>query len=216
MSGSRQKNLLLLLGALVLIAAWRYLRPSNAGGAAGNLAGPASQRPGVDEEGDGPRRARAAGAGEVKKARPGDRVSQIHIADLDHVPALGTGGRDPWRFVDPPPPPPPTPPKPRELTPAEIEAMRREAERRAEQERLAAIERAKPKPAEFNLQYIGHFGSEATKVAVFSDGKKEFIAAEGDTLDKKFIVARIGLESVEIRFVGFPDWPAKRVGIGRR
>ena len=30
-------------------------------------------------------------------------------------------------------------------------------------------------------------------------------------IDNKFIVAHIGYESVDIRFVGFPDWPAKRL-----
>ena len=33
------------------------------------------------------------------------------------------------------------------------------------------------------------------------------VAREGDVLEGKFVVAQIGYESVDIRFVGFPDWP---------
>lgn len=92
-----------------------------------------------------------------------------------------------------------------------------EARRRAEEAaRLAAIEAAKPKPAEFTLEYLGYFGPPDKKIAVFIDGKAEFTVPEGGVIDNKFIVARIGYESVDIRFVGFPDWPAKRVGIRSR
>src|SRR3954451_25465693 len=38
-------------------------------------------------------------------ARPGDRIASLQTADLEHVRAGGIGGRDPWRFVDPPPVP---------------------------------------------------------------------------------------------------------------
>lgn len=212
MSGSRKKTLLMILGGLVLIVAWRYLVPSSGGG--GTAGGPAAQRPQTDEEGDPTGRARPAATGETKRPRPGDRVSQIRIADLDRIPSLGVARRDPWTFIDPPPPKPPEPPPPRALTAAELEAMRLQRERDAERARLAAIEAAKPKPAEFTLRYLGHFGPASKRIAVFSDGKNVFNATEGETIDKKFIVARIGLESVEIRFVGFPDWPTKRVGLG--
>ena len=92
-----------------------------------------------------------------------------------------------------------------------------EARRRAEEAaRLAAIEAAKPKPAEFTLKYLGYFGPPNKKIALFTDGKVEVQVLEGDVIDNKFIVAHIGYESVDIRFVGFPDWPAKRVGIQSR
>lgn len=213
-SPSRQKTLLLVLGGLALIAAWRYFGPSSGGKA--DVAETAAARPAVDAEGDPVGKARPASRNDARPPRPGDRVSEIRIAELDSIPSLGVAGRDPWRFVDPPPPPPPAPPKPRELTPAEIEAMRRQRELEEERRRLAAIDAAKPRPAEFTWQYIGQFGPANKRIAVFSDGKKTYNALEGDTLDKKFILARIGLESVEIRFVGFPEVPAKRVGIGRR
>lgn len=92
-----------------------------------------------------------------------------------------------------------------------------EARRRAEEAaRLAAIEAAKPKPPEFTMEYLGLFGPPNKRIAVFRDGKTEILKQEGEVIDNKFIVARIGYESVDIRFVGFPDWPAKRVGIQSR
>jgi hypothetical protein len=92
--------------------------------------------------------------------------------------------------------------------------------RAAETARLAALraaeEAAMPRPADFTMEYLGNFGPKEKRIAVFSDGKDVHNAREGDVIDQKFIVARIGLESVDIKFVGFPDWPAKRLGVRSR
>jgi len=96
---------------------------------------------------------------------------------------------------------------------AEAERLRKLQEEAA---RLAAIEAAKPKPPPFNLQYLGRFGPPERKIAVFSKGKATFIKQEGEDIDGKFIVAHIGYESVDIRFVNFPEVPAKRVGVTPR
>ena len=77
-------------------------------------------------------------------------------------------------------------------------------------------ELAKPRPPEFTLQYLGSFGSANRRIAVFTDGKTVHNLQEGQVLEGKFIVARIGYESVDIKFVNFPDEPAKRLGIQRR
>jgi hypothetical protein len=82
----------------------------------------------------------------------------------------------------------------------------------AEAARLAAI----PKPPEFTMEYLGNFGPPNKKIAVFSDGKKIYNTVEGEVIDNKFIVAHIGYESVDIRFVNFPNTPAKRLGVRRR
>ena len=215
MNGSRQKQLLYVLGGLLLIVAWQYW-PSSSKDAGDALRGPAAQRAATDEEGDSPRAARPVSGREVQHARPGDRVVAIRAAELDSIPSFGVSGRDPWRFYVPPPPPPPPAPKPHVKTAAELEAERLARERAEAEARERARIAAIPRPPEFTLQYVGHFGPPTRKVAVFSDGKNELIALEGDTLNNRFIVSRIGLESVEIKFVGFPDVPAKRVGIGRR
>ena len=52
------------------------------------------------------------------------------------------------------------------------------------------------------------------RLAVFSDGQEIFNVPEGDVLKEKFVVVKIGLESADLGFVGFPDTPAKRLEIG--
>jgi len=209
--GTRQRNLLIALGVLLLVVAWRYLRPQG-GGETPAVPAPSGA---VDEEGGPARRPPPAAGPERRGAKKGDRVAVLRMADLDRVPPGSTVGRDPWRFVDPPPPPPPKPhvPTAAELKAMEEERQRQEAAARAAAE-AAAIEAAKPKPPEFTMQYLGDFGPPNRKIAVFTDGKKIYNSLEGDVIDNKFIVAHIGYESVDIRYVNFPEVPAKRLGVG--
>lgn len=212
--GSRQKNLLIVLGILLVITAWIYLRPMLGIGVGDPAASPRAARvPG--EPGDEPT-VPSRPIRESHTAHPGDRVAVLRVPDLDRVPPESRAGRDPWRFVDPPPPPPPPPPPVHVPTAAELEAMRRAQEEAAERARLAAIEAAKPKPPEFTMEYLGNFGPPEKKLAVFTNGKRIVNALEGQVIDNKFIVARIGYESVDIKFVNFPETPAKRLGVRRR
>ena len=211
----RQKRLLMVLGALLLIVAWRYLPAmlGLGGGDDGGVDVPTAKRSLDDDE--PVRRALPAGE-ESRGARPGDRVEILRVADLDRTPGPLAAGRDPWRFIDPPPPPVKLPPPP--PPPSAEELARRERERLAELERqrLLAIERAKPRPPEFTLEYLGYFGPADKKIAVFTNGKNQINVLEGGVIQNQFVVDRIGYESVDIRFVGFPDEPAKRVGVRRR
>ncbi len=214
MNASRQRVLILVLIALALIAAWRYFLAPMLGIGGDEAAAPAAARPATDAEGDSLTRGRSNASEQHHGARPGDKVAVLRMADLDRVPAESPGGRDPWRFVDPPPPPPVKPKGPSAEELARLEAARRAAEERARAAAAAAaIEAAKPKPAEFTLKYLGRFGPADRKLAVFTNGKDIIDVQEGETIDNKFIVSHIGLESVDIRFVGFPDWPTKRVGV---
>jgi hypothetical protein len=214
--GSRLRNFLIVLGVLLMVLAWRYLRPALGLGGGGEAVVAARPAAGFDEDGGAPVRSLPAG-GERRSARPGDRVEVLRMADLDRVPADSAPGRDPWRFVDPPPPPPPKP-----YVPSAEELRRMEEERRRAEEAAraaaaaAAAEAAKPKPPEFTMEYLGNFGPAQKRIAVFSNGKKIYNAVEGEVIESKFVVARIGYESVDIRFVGFPDWPAKRLGVRRQ
>lgn len=81
----------------------------------------------------------------------------------------------------------------------------------AEAARIAAI----PKPPEFTMEYLGNFGPPDKKIAVFSTGKRTINAQEGQVLEKEFIVARIGFESVDIKYVKFPEVQPKRIGLRR-
>jgi hypothetical protein len=219
---NRQKVLLGILAGLVLIVAWVRLGPSSGGGDEAAPARGAARAGGVDPDtglAAGPPRPTAAlPAGNAGGAAGGDTreavltVVPLRLDQLGRTPPGFTTGRDPWRFVEPPPPPPPQPHRP---SAAELEAMRKAEEERqrqlAEAARLAAIEAARPKPPPFTWTYLGSFGPSNLRIAAFTDGQRVWNAREGDTLDHKFIVAKIGYESADIGFVGFPNEPLLRV-----
>lgn len=112
------------------------------------------------------------------------------------------------------PPPPPRPPSAADLRAA------REAAEAAERARLAAeeaarIEALKPRPPEFTYSCIGFMGQKGQRIFILlsQDGRQVVNVEQGDVIGGKFIVARAGLESIEIKFVGFPDSPAKVVPV---
>ncbi|KAB2963045.1 MAG: hypothetical protein F9K16_07595 [Thermoanaerobaculia bacterium] len=67
------------------------------------------------------------------------------------------------------------------------------------------------------LRYLGSFGPRSARIAVFAGGAEGSVlnARQGAILEGKFIVDRIGYESVDLKFVDFPDVPARRLGITR-
>ena len=73
---------------------------------------------------------------------------------------------------------------------------------------------AAPQPPAFDFRYIGHFGPEADPIAAFARNGEIVNARRGETIDGRFVVHAIGIESVDIRFVGFPSAAPKRVKMG--
>ncbi|MFN7941995.1 MAG: hypothetical protein U0X73_10355 [Thermoanaerobaculia bacterium] len=201
----RERKLLVTLGILGALAAGRYLV-----GLASAPATPAiGARARIDEDSDTPGAGTRRARGKTR-ARP-TTVAELELGALEVQPRDFAVGRDLFRFAPPPPPPPPPPP-----TKEELERRRREEEERLrrleEERRLAAI----PRPPEVTFKYLGSFGSPARRIAVFADedGENLFNAREGEVLEGKFIVDRIGFESVDLKFVGFPETPARRLAIG--
>jgi hypothetical protein len=219
----RQKVLMGILAALLLMVAWVYLVPGDEAApppAMGRVPGRIDGDSGLvvpvrATPADGGTAAAAAGGGSSGRgAKDAQTVLALRLDALSRVPRSFFTGRDPWRFVEPPPPPPPVPKRP---SAAELRAMQEaEAARQrllAEQQRIAAEEAAIPKPPPFTWIYIGNFGPARQRIAVFTDGKRVWNAREGDILEDKFVVAQIGYESVDIRFVGFPNWPPERLAV---
>jgi hypothetical protein len=217
----RQKLLLGLLGVLVLAMIWNYLPMGEIlGGGGGGDEAAAAGPPllggsgGVEDAGEsGPPRRRIRRGDDV----PTKDVIDLRIAALETPPRAPAPGRDPWRFIDPPPPKPAPPPPPPPPPTAEELAARRAAEQAAfEAAERARLEALKPKPPPFTLKLLGSFGPPNRKIATFTDDKGAvWPVREGEVLQGKFIVAKIGYESVDIKFVGFPDEPVKRVAVGR-
>ncbi len=198
----REKRLLLALVALCGLAGLRALW---------QLAAPAPIPAAVAT-----RPAVAARSGFGKSTRRGEKelpqeITELRLAELESQASALTVGRDPFRFGPPPPPPPPPPP-----TQAELARRRQEEEARRRAAEEAAREAAIPKPPPVTLVYLGSFGTEKRRIAVFADGAREnlYNVRVGEIVEGKFIVDRIGYESVDLKFVGFPDEPAKRLAIG--
>ncbi|HYN21553.1 MAG TPA: hypothetical protein VE078_11380 [Thermoanaerobaculia bacterium] len=213
MNGSRTRFLLGTLGVLLLFLVWRFIGPAVGFGAGAGSVG------GKDEYADLTADVgRVPGAGRTAAPNPAvEEVEDLKLAALQGASREYHPGRDPWRFVEPPPPPTPPPPPP--PTAAQLKAQQELQERleqeRLERERAAAIEAARPKPPQFALTYLGKFGPESRPIGVFTDGTNIFNVQQGDVIQGKFIVAQIGFESVEIRFVDFPNEPAQRLAVGR-
>ncbi len=70
------------------------------------------------------------------------------------------------------------------------------------------------------MEYIGHFGPKQRRVAVFRKdgvgGSEIAVALEGGVVEDVFIVRELGLESVVIGYVGFPETEKKRVPLAEK
>jgi len=70
-------------------------------------------------------------------------------------------------------------------------------------------------PPPVDLTFLGSFGPDDAPIVVFSDGAKITNARQGDVVDGRYVVRRIGYESVDLGFVGLPDDVVQRLGAGR-
>jgi hypothetical protein len=178
--------LLVLLAVVAAIAGWRYL-PSFGGG------------PGFTRTTSADLRSAA--------------IEVVELAEhtLGQPPPEGMQARDPWSFGSRPAPERATPevilpePEPQPVQPAIPERPTPPAPRPVG-----------PRPPAVDIVYLGTLGRDDDPVAVFSDGSEIYNAFEGDLVKEQFEVQRIGYESVDLGFVGFPDEPAVRLAIGGR
>lgn len=136
------------------------------------------------------------------------RVEELHLADLEVATEDLSEGRNPFQRRRPTPPPRPQPVE------SDIRQRIEEARQRQEDREPEPVRPAAPRPPTVDVVYLGSFGSGRMRLAVFSDGTEIFNVPEGDVLKEKFVVVKIGLESADLGFVGFPEAPAKRLEIG--
>lgn len=149
-----------------------------------------------------------------------------------------TGSYNPRRnlfaFVEPPPPPPPAPPKVvpppdkdkdgvpdfQDNCPDVANPDQRDIDRNGVGALCQAGDEVPPPPPpptppEFGYKLLGTFGTASRPIAAFSKGDEIVNVAVGETFGGKFILRSIGIESVDIGFVGFPSDQRKRVPIGK-
>jgi hypothetical protein len=72
-----------------------------------------------------------------------------------------------------------------------------------------------PRPPQFTYKFIGTFGQASNPIATFARDGEIINARVGDVIDQKFVLRGIGIESVEIGFVGFPPDQRQRIPLGQ-
>ena len=135
---------------------------------------------------------------------PAPGVGVIHTEWLDSQSGSYRSERNLFTYKEPPPPPPPKvvvhlpppqpPPPPVPVTPQPPPA---------------------PVPPQFTYHYIGTFGTASSPIATFSGNGQIVNVHVGETIDGKFILRGIGIESVEIGYVGFPADQKTRIPLGQ-
>jgi hypothetical protein len=190
---SRQNVLLLVLLVLSGVLAWLRL-----GGSAPESAAPTGARPQTAP----PRAAARPAAGRPPAAGAATAAPSVQLAALKaerEVPA--EGGRNPFRFERPAPvaTPPPTAPPPQRLPApvAEPPAMLDAASAAPPQ----APARAPAAP--ITLKFIGLVQrGDGVSLAVLSpgEGKGPLYGREGDIIEGRYRIIRIGSESLEIEY----------------
>ena len=70
-----------------------------------------------------------------------------------------------------------------------------------------------PAPPEISFKFIGTFGPKDRPVAVLVLGDQILNARAGDVVFDRFILRRVGYESVDVGFVGFRPTETRRIGI---
>lgn len=184
---SSRKGLLGLLAVLVVVAVFRFW--------------PAGEAP------------PPAAATEARGGRPG--TSPASPAEVPAL-ALGQGRgeiegrvvRNVFAFHVPPPPTPrPVPPTPTPFpVPGSVDFIG---------PRLPTpTPTATPiVPPPIPYRALGIFGPRERPIVTFEDGPRLINAREGDVLDGRFVLRRVGRESVDFAFVGLPPEITRRVPV---
>ena len=145
-------------------------------------------------------------SGTRTSTQPASGVPLIHTEWLDSQSGSYKTERNLFAYREPPPPPPPPPQpviiQPPTPPPAPVPVQ--------------PPEPVAPQPPQFPYHYIGTFGTATNPIATFSGNGNIVNVRTGETFDDKFILRSIGMESVEIGYVGFPPDVKTRIAIGQQ
>jgi hypothetical protein len=151
--------------------------------------------------------ARRANDGAQGRALADVQVLHLNLQDLRRERATYKPGRNPFRFG-----PAPAPPQEAVAPPPRQRRQPRSKPARVQPATPPPPPRPKPPPVDFS--YLGSFGPEDRRIAVFIKDDEIYNALTGDVLLERFIVDKIGFESADIKFVGFPNAPETRLEAG--
>jgi hypothetical protein len=167
-------------------------------------------------------------------------VPTLHVEWLDGQSGSYKSERNLFAYREPPPPPPPkvVPPPPpppdkdhdgipdfRDNCPDAYNPDQKDSDHNGigdvcdaawqEMMRLHPPPLPAPVPPQFTMKYIGTFGPASNPIATFNGNGEIVNVRVGETIDGKFVLRSIGIESVEIGFVGFPPDVKTRVPLGQ-
>lgn len=120
---------------------------------------------------------------------PADAVEDVRLAALaDARPEPGAIERDPFRFEPKAPPPPPPGPR---------------AQARGARPEMEGVIAGPPPPVPIPLKFIGIVQEPAQHrtLAALSDGRFTYYGREGDIIEGRYRIVKIGLESIELAHV---------------
>lgn len=164
-------------------------------------------------------------------ATPG--VEPVRLDLLEAESGSYKSDRNIFAYREPPPPPPPPPPEPpppppdrdndgipdfRDNCPDVANPDQRDVDQdgigSACDEGEVPPPPPAPKPPQFTWKFIGVFGPPQNPIATFARDGEIVNARVGDVIEGKFVLRRIGIESAEIGFVGFPGDTTQRIPLG--
>ena len=129
--------------------------------------------------------ARAAVRGTTAAVDPADLDVKLEALQAAR-PETGAVERNPFRFQPKPPPPPPPTPKP---TPPPPESVG------------PPPPPVPPPPPPIPLKFIGIVEKQGLKVAAMSDCRITYYGREGEIIDGRYRLVRIGVESLVIEYI---------------
>jgi hypothetical protein len=203
--GSRRQAILFAVLAVVLLSA--VVRWGPGGGAAAPPVASSSARPkpGGDPTGEEPP-ASARGRRTVAKEVNPDDVPLLEARDFETGKPRASApdtGRDLFGLSEPTkrPQPAPTPAPP---APGDVRFVG---------PLPPPPPTPTPKPPDVAFKFLGTFGPKEHPIAVVQQGDQVLNVRTGDILFGKFILKKVGYESIDVGFVGFPEAETRRLGI---
>jgi len=120
----------------------------------------------------------------------GITAPDVHLESLNAERLKPTAERNLFRFrPKAPPPPPPEPPRPPVIAPNPVPTV--------------PTATGPPAPPPITLRFLGIVDSptRGMKIAALSDGRNTFHGVEGDIIEGRYRILKIGVESIEIAYV---------------
>lgn len=158
-------------------------------------------------------------------------VEPVRVDLLEPHPSMHHSTRNIFAFVEPPPPVPKAPPPPPDKdkdgvpdfrdncptlpNPDQTDVDHNGVGDACQAGPIVPPPPPKPQPPEFTYKYIGTFGTPSRPLATFNAGDEIINVKVGQAFGGKFILRNIGIESVDIGFIGFPPEEVRRIPLGQ-